>query len=173
MDYKQVPTDHQTNQSSLWVATVSTRLRLLCNAPSRRRHDDAHRKKSIREFLFSTGQLRFLTLSVLLVSFFQGVLMLQDQYRATLLYSNSRHPADSRSGGGGGGGASGSTSGMDNATDWYCSKCLVFNFKRRENCFKCYASREESEKGADGWDEISNVLTKSRPRFFFIYLKAT
>lgn len=51
--------------------------------------------------------------------------------------------------------------GRDDVTDWYCSKCLVFNFKRRENCFKCYASREESERGGDGWDEISNALTKS------------
>nr|XP_029724914.1 RNA-binding protein 5 [Aedes albopictus] len=45
-------------------------------------------------------------------------------------------------------------------TDWYCAKCGVFNFKRRENCFKCFASREESEKGGEGSDEISNILTK-------------
>lgn len=37
----------------------------------------------------------------------------------------------------------------------------MFNFKRRENCFKCYASREESEKGGEGSDEVSNILTKS------------
>ena len=41
-------------------------------------------------------------------------------------------------------------------------QCGVFNFKRRENCFKCYASREESEKGGEGSDEISNILTKSK-----------
>lgn len=46
-------------------------------------------------------------------------------------------------------------------TDWYCN-CGVFNFKRRENCFKCSASREESEKGGEGSDEISNILTKSK-----------
>lgn len=45
-------------------------------------------------------------------------------------------------------------------TDWYCAKCGVFNFKRRENCFKCFASREESEKGGEGSDEISSILTK-------------
>lgn len=66
---------------------------------------------------------------------------------------------DRRGGQQGGGNGAGN---MDNITDWYCSKCLVFNFKRRENCFKCYASREESERGGDGWDEISNVLTKSK-----------
>lgn len=92
--------------------------------------------------------------------------MLQDQVRAVLHYSNSRGLSSNGGGGGrdhrgqgGGGGGSGS---LDNITDWYCSKCLVFNFKRRENCFKCYASREESERGGDGWDEISNVLTKSK-----------
>lgn len=37
----------------------------------------------------------------------------------------------------------------------------MFNFKRRDNCFKCYASREESERGGEGSDEISNILTKS------------
>lgn len=54
-------------------------------------------------------------------------------------------------------------------TDWYCGKCGVFNFKRRDNCFKCFASREESEKGGEGSDEISSILTKSKLRntFFF------
>lgn len=37
----------------------------------------------------------------------------------------------------------------------------MFNFKRRDSCFKCYASREESERGGEGSDEISNILTKS------------
>uniref|UniRef100_A0A182P4J4 Rna-binding protein 5 n=1 Tax=Anopheles epiroticus TaxID=199890 RepID=A0A182P4J4_9DIPT len=45
-------------------------------------------------------------------------------------------------------------------TDWYCAKCYAFNFKRRENCFKCHASREDSEIGGDGSDEMSNILTK-------------
>jgi hypothetical protein len=40
-------------------------------------------------------------------------------------------------------------------------QCGVFNFKRRDNCFKCYASREESEKGGEGSDEVSSILTKS------------
>ncbi|EAT43594.1 AAEL004989-PA [Aedes aegypti] len=49
----------------------------------------------------------------------------------------------------------------EEATRWICYKqCGVFNFKRRENCFKCFASREESEKGGEGSDEISNILTK-------------
>ncbi|XP_055375070.1 RNA-binding protein 5-like [Condylostylus longicornis] len=45
-------------------------------------------------------------------------------------------------------------------SDWYCVKCGVLNFRRRELCFKCYASREESEKGGEGSDEVSNILTK-------------
>lgn len=95
---------------------------------------------------------------VLSFSLFQGVLQL-DQVRAVLHYSDSRGP--SSNGGNDRRGGQGSGGSMDNVSDWYCSKCLVFNFKRRENCFKCYASREESERGGDGWDEISNVLTKS------------
>ena len=86
------------------------------------------------------------------------MLIIQDQYRAILQYSSSRGgPGSSRPGVYPSGGAN-----SDNITDWYCSKCLVFNFKRRENCFKCYASREESERGGDGWDEVSNVRTKSK-----------
>ncbi|XP_049533768.1 RNA-binding protein 5-B-like [Anopheles darlingi] len=46
------------------------------------------------------------------------------------------------------------------STDWFCSKCYAFNFKRRENCFKCHASRKGSEIGGDGSDEMSNILTK-------------
>ncbi|XP_052870533.1 RNA-binding protein 10-like [Anopheles cruzii] len=45
-------------------------------------------------------------------------------------------------------------------TDWYCAKCYAFNFKRRENCFKCHVSRKGSEIGGDGSDEMSNILTK-------------
>lgn len=41
-------------------------------------------------------------------------------------------------------------------------QCGVFNFKRRDSCYKCSASREESEKGGEGHDEVSTVLTKSR-----------
>lgn len=75
----------------------------------------------------------------------QGVLILQDQYRALLQYSFSKE----------------SDGQYDKLpTDWYCN-CGVFNFKRRDNCFKCSASREESEKGGEGSDEISNILTKS------------
>ncbi|KAJ6648831.1 RNA-binding protein 5 [Pseudolycoriella hygida] len=74
----------------------------------------------------------------------QGVLMVQDQYRSVMQYSVSREPLGKEK----------------VVTDWYCAKCGVFNFKRRENCFKCYASREESEKGGEGSDEVSNILTK-------------
>ncbi|XP_037959600.1 RNA-binding protein 5-A [Teleopsis dalmanni] len=70
----------------------------------------------------------------------QGTLVLRDQTRAQLQYSHSGRRAKK--------------------SDWYCGKCGMFNFKRRYNCFKCYASREESEKGGDGSDEVSNILTK-------------
>lgn len=78
--------------------------------------------------------------------FIQGVLILQDQYRALIQYSFTKD-------------SDGQYDKMP--TDWYCN-CGVFNFKRRDNCFKCSASREESEKGGEGSDEISNILTKSK-----------
>ncbi|XP_059619269.1 RNA-binding protein 5 [Phlebotomus argentipes] len=76
----------------------------------------------------------------------QGILMLQDQYRAIMQYSITKEPP--------------SVTKDKYVTDWYCAKCGVLNFKRRDNCFKCYASREESEKGGEGSDEVSNILTK-------------
>lgn len=42
-----------------------------------------------------------------------------------------------------------------NTQDWHCVKCGAHNFKRRETCFKCSASRAESEEGGEGSDEIS------------------
>lgn len=79
------------------------------------------------------------------------MLILQDQYRALIQYSFSKD----------------SDGQYDKVpTDWYCN-CGVFNFKRRDNCFKCSASREESEKGGEGSDEISNILTKSNLRCLF------
>lgn len=95
--------------------------------------------------------------------------MLQDQYRAIMQYSVAKEGYNKEK----------------IPTDWYCAKvrvclcqslldeliqqigivyfqCGVFNFKRRENCFKCNASREESEKGGEGSDEVSSILTKSK-----------
>lgn len=40
-------------------------------------------------------------------------------------------------------------------------QCGGQNFKRRDNCFKCQASRMESEEGGSGSDEICNYATKS------------
>lgn len=40
-------------------------------------------------------------------------------------------------------------------------KCGAQNFKRRYNCFKCHASRMESEEGGSGSDEICTYATKS------------
>lgn len=41
-------------------------------------------------------------------------------------------------------------------SDWVCSKCGAHNFKRRDFCFKCSVSREESEraKEGDGFDQV-------------------
>ncbi|XP_075152877.1 RNA-binding protein 5-A-like [Haematobia irritans] len=44
-------------------------------------------------------------------------------------------------------------------SEWYCGKCVFFNFGRRDTCYKCYASRGDSAYGK-GSDEISNILTK-------------
>ncbi|XP_063698864.1 RNA-binding protein 5-like [Culicoides brevitarsis] len=77
----------------------------------------------------------------------KGQLILQDQYRATIQYTYGEKSGSSKQD-------------EKQLTDWYCAKCGVFNFKRRENCFKCQASREESEKGGEGSDEVSNILTK-------------
>lgn len=81
----------------------------------------------------------------------QGVLMLQDQYRAIMQYSipkelcqNSEKPSSHKA-----------------SSDWFCIKCGAQNFKRRDNCFKCHASRMESEEGGSGSDEICNYVTKT------------
>ncbi|XP_031336964.1 RNA-binding protein 5-B isoform X1 [Photinus pyralis] len=81
----------------------------------------------------------------------QGVLMLQDQYRAIMQYSipkelcqNSEKPPSHKA-----------------SSDWFCIKCGAQNFKRRDNCFKCHASRMESEEGGSGSDEICNYVTKT------------
>ncbi|CAN8006629.1 unnamed protein product [Ixodes pacificus] len=48
-------------------------------------------------------------------------------------------------------------------TDWNCGKCGVNNFRRRDNCFKCSAAREDAEipNSGDGFDEISSVPTNT------------
>lgn len=40
-------------------------------------------------------------------------------------------------------------------------QCGAHNFKRRETCFKCTASRAESEEGGEGSDEISSHPTNT------------
>ncbi|XP_049817180.1 RNA-binding protein 5 isoform X2 [Aethina tumida] len=80
----------------------------------------------------------------------QGVLMLQDQYRAIMQYSI---PKD---------GPTSEKPAMHKASaDWFCIKCGAQNFKRRDNCFKCHASRMESEEGGSGSDEICTYATKT------------
>ncbi|XP_072136923.1 RNA-binding protein 5-like [Mobula birostris] len=54
----------------------------------------------------------------------QKQLTIQDKY-VTMHYSNPRPKA---------------------YEDWLCGKCGIYNFKRREKCFKCGASKSESEQ---------------------------
>ncbi|XP_072387943.1 RNA-binding protein 5-like [Diabrotica undecimpunctata] len=80
----------------------------------------------------------------------QGVLMLQDQYRAIMQYSI---PKDSNS--------AEKTPSYKASADWFCIKCGAQNFKRRDNCFKCHASKTESEEGGSGSDEVCMYATKT------------
>ncbi|CAH1955647.1 unnamed protein product [Acanthoscelides obtectus] len=76
--------------------------------------------------------------------------MLQDHYRAIMQYSipkeglSAEKPANYKV-----------------AADWFCIKCGAQNFKRRDNCFKCHASRTESEEGGSGSDEVCTYPTKT------------
>ncbi|XP_076261481.1 RNA-binding protein 5-like isoform X2 [Rhynchophorus ferrugineus] len=79
----------------------------------------------------------------------QGILMLQDHYRAIMQFSipkdgNPTEKAPHKA-----------------LADWFCIKCGAQNFKRRDNCFMCHASRTESEEGGSGSDETCNYTTKT------------
>lgn len=80
----------------------------------------------------------------------QGILMLQDHYRAIMQYSI---PKDSN--------PTEKAPPHKASADWFCIKCGAQNFKRRDNCFKCHASRTESEEGGSGSDETCNYTTKT------------
>ncbi|XP_069692847.1 RNA-binding protein 5-like isoform X2 [Periplaneta americana] len=71
----------------------------------------------------------------------QGVLMLQDQYRAVMHFSIPKETQIERNA-------------MKSSQDWICIKCAAHNFKRRDACFKCHSSRQESE-GGEGSAEVS------------------
>ncbi|GLH02559.1 RNA-binding protein 10 [Gryllus bimaculatus] len=73
----------------------------------------------------------------------QGVLMLQDRYRAEMHFSIPKDPSFDRSM---------LKSGIQ---DWHCVICGAHNFKRRDTCFKCHASRQVSDEGGEGSDEVS------------------
>lgn len=77
--------------------------------------------------------------------------MLQDQYRAIMQYSIPKELCPS----------SEKAPSHKASADWFCIKCGAQNFKRRDNCFKCHASRMESEEGGSGSDEICNYATKT------------
>ncbi|KAF0289041.1 RNA-binding protein 5 [Amphibalanus amphitrite] len=70
----------------------------------------------------------------------QGLLVVQDQYRAVMQYSLPKDglPAEHRP-----------------LQDWFCVKCGAHNFKRRCQCYKCGSDRAESEAAAEGSDEVS------------------
>lgn len=81
----------------------------------------------------------------------EGVLILQNQYRAIMQYSIPKATSQ----------VSDIAPSQKAAFDWFCAKCGAQNFKRRENCFKCFASRTESEEGGSGSDEVSEYVTKT------------
>jgi RNA-binding protein 5/10 len=71
----------------------------------------------------------------------QGILMLQDQYRAIMHFSIPKETQIERNA-------------LKSSQDWICIKCAAHNFKRRDVCFKCHSSRQESE-GGEGSAEVS------------------
>ncbi|KAL5014288.1 hypothetical protein ScPMuIL_008558 [Solemya velum] len=72
----------------------------------------------------------------------QGKLDLLNLYTASMHYSTPKHRQEK---------------GPQGKLDWMCAKCGVHNFKRRDYCYKCNLSREESEWTKD--DGVSQVGT--------------
>jgi len=77
----------------------------------------------------------------------QGRLVMQGQYDVLMYYSTPKNqPSDTRA--------------QDAwaRTDWICSKCAAHNFKRRDYCFKCSISKEQSDrtKEGDGYDQVGS-----------------
>ncbi|XP_052094711.1 RNA-binding protein 5-like isoform X2 [Mytilus californianus] len=70
----------------------------------------------------------------------QGRLKLQNQFHISMHYSTPKTGPEKNL----------------HKTDWTCGKCGVHNFKRRDHCFKCNLSREESDRKneADGFDQV-------------------
>ncbi|XP_041347770.1 RNA-binding protein 5-like isoform X2 [Gigantopelta aegis] len=70
----------------------------------------------------------------------QGRLSIMDHHNITMHYSTPRTGHEK----------------LQQKSDWSCSKCGVHNFKRRDYCFKCNTSRDESEKnrGEEGYDQV-------------------
>ncbi|XP_033647533.1 RNA-binding protein 10-like isoform X3 [Asterias rubens] len=50
------------------------------------------------------------------------------------------------------------SSNKDREEDWFCSQCGAHNFKRREYCFKCSISKDDSERYSEIGQVASNVL---------------
>ncbi|XP_046336205.2 RNA-binding protein 5-like isoform X6 [Haliotis rufescens] len=71
----------------------------------------------------------------------QGALNMLNQYQVSMHYSTPRVGPEKF---------------VQHKTDWTCSKCGVHNFKRRDYCFKCNISRDESDKtkDGDGFDQV-------------------
>jgi len=77
----------------------------------------------------------------------RGVLVLDDQFHATLQYSNSKDSTSDKA--------------AKAAQDWFCINCGEHNFKRREICFKCQSPRCESELVNDVQKEVSVYPTST------------
>ncbi len=50
------------------------------------------------------------------------------------------------------------SSNKDREEDWFCSQCGTHNFKRREYCFKCSISKDDSER----YSEIGQVASNGK-----------
>ncbi|GAB6021499.1 hypothetical protein CHUAL_004104 [Chamberlinius hualienensis] len=77
----------------------------------------------------------------------QGAILLQDRFQVTMHYSI---PKD-------GVARDASGSGVKVRYDWDCIKCGAHNFRRRDFCYMCSASREGADQAqfSDGYEEYS------------------
>ncbi|XP_022914707.1 RNA-binding protein 5-like [Onthophagus taurus] len=132
-------TENDIRQDIIQCGLMPKDIRLI-----RKKDTGASRGFAFVEFTTLTEATRWMEMK-------QGILMLQDQYRAIMQYSIPKELCPS----------SEKAPSHKASADWFCIKCGAQNFKRRDNCFKCHASRMESEEGGSGSDEICNYATKT------------
>ncbi|CAG9759636.1 unnamed protein product [Ceutorhynchus assimilis] len=131
-------TENDVRQNIIQAGLMPRDIRLI-----RKKDTGASRGFAFVEFATLNEAVRWMEMK-------QGILMLQDNYRAIMQYSIPKDPFPLEK------------PMMHKAiADWFCIKCGAQNFKRRDNCFKCHASRLESEEGGSGSDETCTYTTKT------------